>query len=807
MTRKLLIIFALIILYAMPGHAVLKESNLDTTLIMLRSELTAYHIQLEKESSSNKREREALFKEVYTIMDQANQTSLVLYSQKNGYIFDMAYACHEATELYKKFNRKATPFISAINDVNEQVNRYDSLINVLSALSMGAKYMSKEANINRNVCLTLAVNIRRQLGENKDELEGYVTMYKMTDRRLRTLNDYANQRYTEIQNNIFINGGDNYFKILSNLKSNLFETKESIAEKYRPTKHGIMSQWDVRIIGFLFGLIILYGCISALLNVLLIRGLITHYIKKGLFASFKDEFMLKRQCIIMAMTVITFAIILGIIRISVNQNFLSMACNLLVEYAWLLGVILISLLLRVKGEQIKSAFRIYTPVIAMGFIVIAIRIVLIPNDLVNMIFPPIQLLCTFWQLNVISRHNNNVPKSDMFYTWITLIVFIASVISSWSGYTLLSVQLLIWWVMQLTCILTITCITGWLKGIAIKKDYAHKDIRHTWLYILFYNMLLPALGVLTIVISIYWAADVFNLSDTCMRIFSTKYIHTKWISLSLFNVVQVLVMYFVFKYIINTLTAFLRIHFFDTDPSTAASKFMMIKHVLQILLWGIYILASVTICDINYTWFVVITGGISTGIGFAMKDILENIYYGISLMAGRIKIGDYIVCDGIRGRVSKISYTSTMLEAIDGSVMTFQNSQLFTKNYKNMTKNHGYELDILEVGVAYGTNIAEVKKYLIDSISKLDCIYRKKGVKVILKSFDDSCITLRVLVWVNVLTQAADDGCIMECIYNTFNEHGIEIPFPQREITIKHPDEETSDNNMTKETEASGKAK
>ena len=47
-----------------------------------------------------------------------------------------------------------------------------------------------------------------------------------------------------------------------------------------------------------------------------------------------------------------------------------------------------------------------------------------------------------------------------------------------------------------------------------------------------------------------------------------------------------------------------------------------------------------------------------------------------------------------------------MLEALDGSVIAFQNSQLFTKNYKNMTKNHGYELDTLEVGVAYGTNIA-----------------------------------------------------------------------------------------------------
>ena len=54
-----------------------------------------------------------------------------------------------------------------------------------------------------------------------------------------------------------------------------------------------------------------------------------------------------------------------------------------------------------------------------------------------------------------------------------------------------------------------------------------------------------------------------------------------------------------------------------------------------------------------------------------------------------------------------------------------------------------------------------------------------------LKSFDDSCITLKILVWVNVLTQYVDDGKIMECIYDTLNEHNIEIPFPQREITIK----------------------
>ena len=95
-------------------------------------------------------------------------------------------------------------------------------------------------------------------------------------------------------------------------------------------------------------------------------------------------------------------------------------------------------------------------------------------------------------------------------------------------------------------------------------------------------------------------------------------------------------------------------------------------------------------------------------------------------------------------------------------------------------------MDVLEVGVAYGSNIKEVKQILITELQKLDCIYKEKGVKVLLKSFDDSCITLKIVVWVNVLTQAMDDATIMECIYDTLNEHNIEIPFPQREITIKN---------------------
>ena len=782
MKKRLYIIILLMVAFVLPSNAVLKEANLDTTLYMLRTELTNYHIDLEKQNQAAKAQQLAVIQELISIVKQADQNSIMLYSQRNGYIFDMTYACHEATEQFKKFKSKAVPFRQMIKKNNVEVARFDSLINYL--YGMNTMFLSEEAQVNRNVDLTLAVNIRRQLVEKQKQLQAYVQAYDRTDRKLQALNDYANRRYEDIQNSIFNNGGDNYLRILRNISMNYKEAKTSVTEKYKPVP-GMMSQWDVRIIFILFGIIVFWGLISIFLNLFTIRIVITQLMKHGMFENRKESFMAKRPCLIMAMTVVTFAVILGIVRMAVTQNFVIMASQLLVEYSWLVGVILVSILLRVDNDKIKNTFRIYSPLMLVGFIVIVFRIILIPNDLVNLIFPPVLLLCALWQWNVIGRKHNQVLRTDKTYAFISLAVFGVSTIFAWTGFTLLAVQLIIWWTMQLTCVLTITCCEGWLSVYAKRKKLADKAITDKWLYRFIYKVLLPISGVLSFIISIYWAADVFNMSDTTWEIFNKDYIKTSNFTASLYSISEVACLYFLFNYLNITSVDFMRHHFEKADPASAASKIVMFKNVMQVIIWGIWLMIALNVFQVGKSWLLAIFAGLSTGLGFASKDILENIYYGISLMMGRVKVGDYIISDGTRGKVSSISYTSTMLEATDGSVIAFQNSQLFSKNYKNMTKNHGYELDILEVGIAYGSNVKEVKQILIDALMKLDCIYQEKGVKVLLKSFDDSCITLRIVVWVNVLTQAIDDATIMECIYDTLNDHNIEIPFPQREITIK----------------------
>jgi small-conductance mechanosensitive channel len=699
----------------------------------------------------------------------------MLYSQKLDYVFDLTYACHEATEQYYDFQRQQLPFKMFMDKTESEIARYDSLITSLK--SMPITILDDKGKTDRNVCLTLASNIRNSLLENRATLNDYIRIYDRTEQRLSNLNDYAQNRYLDIQTNIFKNGGDSYFTILGNWSRYWRNMERTVEKKYQPNAH---SQWDSRwIFGLLFSTII-YAIIATLLNFLAIRFVVPKRFRTS-------EFMKKRTCITIATTTITFALILGITLALTDQNFFIMAANLLVEYAWLLGVILLSLLWRVTGDQIKSAFRIYTPLLFVGFLVIAIRIILIPNELVNITFPPILLICALWQWSVVRRHNQNVPRSDMFYTYISLTVFVISVVCSWIGYTLLAVQILIWWTMQLTCILTITCVSLYLKLYGKRNHYEERPITKTWMYDLAYQVLLPVMGVCSVMISIYWAADVFNLSDLCWKIFKTHFVDLKNLQLSILTVAMVITLWFFFNYVNRTILQLLRMHFQTKDPDTAASREVMGKNVLQVVVWGAWFLISMGILNVSMEWLLVVTGGLSTGIGFASKDIIENIYYGISLMTGRIKVGDLIQVDDITGRVTSISYTSTIIEALTGEVITFQNSQLFTKNYKNLTRNHGYVLQIITYGVAYGSNLAQVKQLIEDATNglQLEGTDLSKPITTRVYELGDSSVNFKLFVWTDALMRNIVTSQLLATIYDTLNQNNIEIPFPQQDVHIK----------------------
>ena len=331
-----------------------------------------------------------------------------------------------------------------------------------------------------------------------------------------------------------------------------------------------------------------------------------------------------------------------------------------------------------------------------------------------------------------------------------------------------------------------------LEAIRVRHE---KHINKTWFYDLVAMVIVPVLGVFSILLSIWWAADVFDLTATVFDIFIANFLNVPGVvELSLAKIVLVASQYFVFRYLNYLIKALYHKYHKSKIVVNGQPNFTLANNIIAICVWGFYAIISIRMLKIPSTAISVISAGLATGVGFAMKDLLENFFYGISLMTGRVRVGDFIECDGIRGKVDSITYQSTQVVTADGCVIAFLNSSLFSKNFKNITKNHSYEMVKVPVGIAYGSNINEVRSYLIEAVKNLaakapdgrDIINMEKPINVVLDEFGDNSVNLFVTYWVLVEQKFAMTGQIKEAIYNTLNAHNIEIPYPQREVKLKY---------------------
>ena len=106
-----------------------------------------------------------------------------------------------------------------------------------------------------------------------------------------------------------------------------------------------------------------------------------------------------------------------------------------------------------------------------------------PSSIVTLLFPPLLLIDTLWQARMIYRYHKLVPRYDLNFAYMSQLVFVFSLVSAWIGYTMFAVQVIIWWSMQLACILTIAFFKDYLNQYRakhpIKKLIAYKGMGTT----------------------------------------------------------------------------------------------------------------------------------------------------------------------------------------------------------------------------------------------------------------------------------------------------------------------------------------
>ncbi len=835
------------------ASAVLNEKNLEQTLAVLRVELATTNNDLKQMTEVMKKNSERQHQKMVSAMQKSNQIALMLYSQRDSYTFNLTYVCHEATQMYHDFTAHMMPYGVIMKRLDSEILRYGQLIytlqsippslirdkhvsspskskaayqaNHIDSLRMQADslrkknmpfFLSDQGQEDREECIGFARIILKKFKEMRAEFSRDSEHYEHMQKHLKEVYDYAQKRYKEIQQNIFVNGEESYFASLGHFNRSVRQMKRDMADKYENKNYEynhIKSEWRGSIVFGLVLFVVFYITLSFIISNIVVRILM----KKVKTLRNSEEMKLKMDCIIIAGSLFLFAVAMMIIKAFMQHNFIIMASQLLVSFAWLITIILVSLLLRLRGDQIKSALRLFMPIILLGFIVIIFRIIFIPNSLVNLIFPPILLLFTVWQLWVLYRFGKTASVNDKIYSWISFVLMCIATVMAWSGYVLMSVQIFIWWLILLMLILTVTCIYDFLttweqkylqRKLQLKKlpergwlKRSGNDIAHTWFYDFLLMVLLPVGIIFSVIVSFYMAAEVFDLTEICRRVFMLPFVDIKDVcQLSFAKITLLACLYFVFNYICYIIKSVYRSvrmsHLQRKNKGMAVAmnqaNFTLVNNVTAIVIWGSYFILALIVLKVPKSGISIVTAGLATGLGFAMKDLLENFFYGISLMTGRLRVGDWIECDGIRGKVDSITYQSTAIITDGGSVIAFLNSALFTKNFENLTRNHSYVKSKVKIGVAYGSDINKIRELLVENISAMayknksgrDVMDTKKGVSVVLANFGDSSIDLLVVYWTLVSEKITFDCQVNEMIYNTLNKHHIEIPFPQRDLHI-----------------------
>ncbi len=863
------ILFALIMLLGFgQAHAVLKEKDLTHTLGVLKAELKADYEkskQLMKRYETMSAEQHA---QLIVYMKRSEQIGLILFSQKADFTFDMAYACQEATKMFRELTINTMPYDRIKTRVTQEIERYTELVGLLKQMppaigeakdsitaidSLAINEADSLAQLHihgqnvedeheadqpfflqgdelkdRMECLYYAEEMLGNLQFFINSIEQEKNYYDQVSERVERLNNFAQSRYQILQQSIFKDGGKNYFAILLSLPKQWEQAKQDIINKYKPLAEdgSGVSEWRGMYVLFISIFMVVYIALALCISNIIIRWLLPKRLRT-------EAFMRKRRMYISVLGVALFAIFVMVARCFTDRNIVLMGTSLMITFAWLTEAIFLSLLIRLDDVQAKSGAKIYMPFICMAIVVIVFRIILIPNTLVNLIYPPILLVFTIWQTRTLKKHKTGLPHSDMFYSSISLLTMIVATIFSWIGYTLLAVEIMMWWMFQLTAIQSITCFYDLLKmykkkkllyqikpqllideknGIdnaelrkkIIKQIKKGEHINKTWFYDFVDKAAVPILAVMSIIMSVYWAADIFEMTSICIKVFMYNFIeHENVISLSIFKICIVAGFWFLFRYfnyLLRSLYHYIRRR--TLGESSEDYNTTLANNIIAILVWGSYVVFILILFRVPSGGISIVTAGLATGMGFAMKDLLENFFYGISLMSGRVRVGDYIECDGVRGRVEKITYQSTMIYTMDGCVIAFLNSSLFTKNFKNLTRNHQYELVKIPIGVAYGSNIAYVRQILQDALQPFCEEENSQGkriidenttIKVTFNNFGDNSVDLLVCMWILVQESIVTTGRAKEVIYNTLNEHNIGIPFPQRDVYI-HKMPETKSN-------------
>ncbi|HSJ09803.1 MAG TPA: mechanosensitive ion channel domain-containing protein, partial [Longimicrobiales bacterium] len=215
-----------------------------------------------------------------------------------------------------------------------------------------------------------------------------------------------------------------------------------------------------------------------------------------------------------------------------------------------------------------------------------------------------------------------------------------------------------------------------------------------------------------------------------------------------------------------------------------------INKLVHYLLITLGLFAALAVLGVELRNFALVAGALGIGIGFGLQNVVSNFAAGLILLFERpVRVGDTVVVGGEWGTITKIGLRSTIMMTLDQSEMIVPNADLVSEKVVNWTLTNPTARVIIEVGVAYGTDIPTVLDILRECGGENASALADPPPQALFIAFGDSSLDFELRVWVSEIRERLEvRSALLAAIAGRFAAAGIEIPFPQRDLHLRSVD-------------------
>lgn len=213
-----------------------------------------------------------------------------------------------------------------------------------------------------------------------------------------------------------------------------------------------------------------------------------------------------------------------------------------------------------------------------------------------------------------------------------------------------------------------------------------------------------------------------------------------------------------------------------------------LRNIAYAAMLVIVIVAALQSLGVPTTSVMAVLGAAGLAIGLALKDSLSNIASGVMLIVQRpFHVGDFVQVAGLEGTVDQIRVFQTRMRTVDNRSVIIPNSLITTAPIINFTANPQRRID-LGVGVGYEDDLKAARSVLLEVANANPLVLAEPVPEALVTALAESSVNLELRAWVNTADYANARSGLIAAVRNGLVEHGLNIPYPQRDLHVYHRD-------------------